>query len=732
MRDVRQSAKQCQTGVVMLSAARWRYIGLAVSLPGFASAQSPALLEHVRVHRPNLVAAARAELDACVATSCPSADRLALLTGFLELSEGDATAAATRLAASTPPKGLEPFHAWYLGEAQAWSRDADGAIKTLTKARKTAPKWLAPRIDRRLAELSLEVGQPARARALLDADPEVTKLPELLYTRALAREALKLTALAKADWKALAIRFPTHPHGVAAQQKLEAANAWNLTFDEQITRAEYLLGGGDARGCLAALEGLKAPVEKSKAKVPAKVAKLALLRGQALLSRGKEQDAAAQAALAIAADGPPGIAAPALMLSARRLMRLGDNTAARAAFHRVDDTYPEDPQAEEAGYLAAWMAMNAGELEVAVREFEAFETKHPTAKRLDEARWFRGFSFVRAKNYAAAREVLVSLVTDFPKSSLVPQALYWAARSAELGKTKGVDVNAEYRAVLSSWPGGFYGLLASERLQERGVDAALPFAVEPKSLVVKRPAALDLAAALAETGLYRDAAAEVSRALGQMPSADALTWGHALQALGDFNAAHTIAARKLWGPVYVQRAPEALALMYPRAFRTSVETWAQQHGIEPSLAWAIMRRESAFAPEVTSIADARGLMQLIPPTAKNIAQQLKLPPADAAELYSPEWNIRLGTWYLRALQDRLKHPTLVAGAYNGGPNAVAKWATERGDEPLDLWVEQVPYKETRGYVKQVTVDLFIYRQLYGYESTPLSLQIPPPGDGVNF
>jgi len=135
---------------------------------------------------------------------------------------------------------------------------------------------------------------------------------------------------------------------------------------------------------------------------------------------------------------------------------------------------------------------------------------------------------------------------------------------------------------------------------------------------------------------------------------------------------------------------------------------------------------------VTSSADARGLMQLIPPTARSIALELKLPPADDAELYSPEWNIRLGTWYLRALTTRLHHPTLVAAAYNGGPSSVARWAKERGELPLDQWVEEIPFKETRGYVKQVTTDLFIYRQLYGGEQQRLSLAIPVPGSGVDF
>ena len=86
--------------------------------------------------------------------------------------------------------------------------------------------------------------------------------------------------------------------------------------------------------------------------------------------------------------------------------------------------------------------------------------------------------------------------------------------------------------------------------------------------------------------------------------------------------------------------------MYPRAYRESVERWSKDHGLDPFMAWAIMRRESAFKPEVTSIADARGLLQLIPPTARSIASVLKINAPEPDELYSPETYIDLGTWYL--------------------------------------------------------------------------------------
>jgi soluble lytic murein transglycosylase len=129
-------------------------------------------------------------------------------------------------------------------------------------------------------------------------------------------------------------------------------------------------------------------------------------------------------------------------------------------------------------------------------------------------------------------------------------------------------------------------------------------------------------------------------------------------------------------------------------------------------------------------------MQLIPPTARAIAKETKIDPPSPDELYAPESNISLGTWYLSALLDRFGHPSLCAAAYNAGATPVAKWASTRGDLPLDEWVEEIPWKETRGYVKNVTANYFVYRTLYGgkdEEPMRLSLKVPvPKATGVSF
>ena len=105
------------------------------------------------------------------------------------------------------------------------------------------------------------------------------------------------------------------------------------------------------------------------------------------------------------------------------------------------------------------------------------------------------------------------------------------------------------------------------------------------------------------------------------------------------------------------------------------------------------------------------------------------------DLTALQRNIRYGAWYLSRLMERFGHPVLAAAAYNAGATAAVKWATERRTLPLDLFVETIPYKETRAYVKQVVSDLFLYHSFYGNgtDAPRLSLQVPEPAkDGVAF
>jgi len=723
-----------------------------------AAAQSPALLGEVRVHASNLAAKAQAELEACARPPdnsltkgpCPELARLSLLTGVLWLSEGDAARAAAQLASVRSPRGLEAFHGWYLGEAQSWSGARPAALKTLLKAKARAPATLSRRLELRIAELQLELGQAARARPVLEAAASETPTAEALLSRALARIATGAEAEARKDLRTIVLRFPTHPHAAEALRRLSSEGPVRFSFEEQVLRAQALVAQSAPTEALRQLDEAE-PTETGK-ELAAAQAKVALLRGQALLALGKEADAFTALELA-ASTGRPATAAEAMMTKARRLMRAQKHAEARALMLSLDARYPENGNAPEAAYLGSWLSLTDGRYEQAIADFEGFEARHADSKKRDEGRWFRAWALYRLGRFADARATLRALMEDFPRSSLVAQASYWSTRLAQLGSLRAdgsrggqdgglalasapIDLPREYRDVVRSFPGTLYGVLSAERLRELKQPAPRPFAIAPQRMTVAPPASLSLALELARTGLLRDAADEVNRVVGAVRTADeALVMGHALHTVGEFGPAHGLAARWLWGQVYTAKKPEALALMYPRAYQATVEANASQVGLDPFLAWAIMRRESGFRPEVVSSADARGLMQIIPPTARAIASELKATTPAPDDLYAPEINVRFGTWYLSALLDRMGHPALCAASYNAGPSAVSRWVAQRGLLPLDEWIEEIPFKETRGYVKQVLADYVVYQQLYGdAEAAPgVALSLPSPkASGVAF
>jgi soluble lytic murein transglycosylase len=128
-----------------------------------------------------------------------------------------------------------------------------------------------------------------------------------------------------------------------------------------------------------------------------------------------------------------------------------------------------------------------------------------------------------------------------------------------------------------------------------------------------------------------------------------------------------------------------------------------------------MREESQFNPEALSSAGARGLMQVMPSTGAQVAQQIKVRGFDGGKLYDADTGINIGTWYIGNLMKRFKgDPILAAAAYNAGPEAVASWIKKNGyHADRDLFVESIPYMETRGYVKKVLRNYAEYKRIYG-------------------
>ncbi len=162
-----------------------------------------------------------------------------------------------------------------------------------------------------------------------------------------------------------------------------------------------------------------------------------------------------------------------------------------------------------------------------------------------------------------------------------------------------------------------------------------------------------------------------------------------------------------------------LQLRFPLAYQEELDLAAKSTQIEPTFLYAIARQESAFAPEVRSPAGAMGLMQLMPATAKQTANKIGVK-YRYWDLIKPSNNIELGSSYLHQLLDQFKgNRILAAAAYNAGPNRVKQWISRQEKQiPYDVWIETIPFHETRGYVQNV----LSFSVIYGYrlgDSTPL-------------
>ncbi len=694
-----------------------------------AFAQSPTLLQAVKLHRPGAEELAASETEACRQARCPDLARLNLLLGYLQLSEGHAASARTTLRAAAPPAGLEAFHAYYLGQAHFYAGSPTEAAKVFTAAVGSAPASLVLRLQARTGEALIAAHRPAEALPFLEAATQKLGRPELYWARAAARAAAGDDKGRGEDLRRVAVSFPDHPYGQAALALLEAEEPRPLSFEQRLTRAAQLLDGS----AQAALDELAVIQKQKLARTRVMQARAALIGTRAHFSLG--DPVLGERQLKLAAKGPPEIAAEATYAKARHLLRIHDNAAARTVMAQIDRRWPNTNAAREAGFYAAWLDFQGGNLQRAVQSFAAYEKKYPRGRRRDDSMWFRALSQLLLGQHLPARTTLQELAQQFPSSLLVPQALYWSARAQQLSGP-GQDSTGEYQRLLAAFPASFYGVLASQRLRELGLPPVVAFPSPPSLPAPKVPAALDLSVALLRAGLHMDATLEIGTQTSRVRgTAAALEYGQALSSLGEFGAAFGIATRSLWGKAYTEKNGEALALMYPRPFSSVVTPESEAAGIDPYLTWAIMRRESTFRPELISSADARGLMQIIPPTANGIAAQREEPAPEPDALFSPALNVRYGAWYLGRLMERFGHPALAAAAYNAGPPASARWAQEHGQHPLDLLVELVSYRETRAYIKQVVADLLVYRALYetGGVLPPLSLEVPTPSaDGVKF
>lgn len=283
---------------------------------------------------------------------------------------------------------------------------------------------------------------------------------------------------------------------------------------------------------------------------------------------------------------------------------------------------------------------------------------------------------------------------------------YWAARAQEVLKQAlpgFAEPEAIYREVAKNR--SFYGFLSADKLKQDYalVDESTPIEDTFRQQVTQLPA-VQRAYELWLTGNITEARAELLHASRRMDDKQLATAGQLARDWGWYSTGiQTMINGNLWNELTVR---------FPLAYREEITRIAQDTQLEPTLIYAIARQESAFDATARSPVGAMGLMQIMPQTAAYTAKKSGIRHANPQDLLKVEHNMRLGGHYLNYLLQTFKgNRILAAAAYNAGPSRVNRWLSEQGKEkPVDVWIETIPYKETRQYVQNV----LCFSVIYGY------------------
>lgn len=213
-------------------------------------------------------------------------------------------------------------------------------------------------------------------------------------------------------------------------------------------------------------------------------------------------------------------------------------------------------------------------------------------------------------------------------------------------------------------------------------------------------------------------------------------WWHAISELDahQMTVAAKLAEQWQWPSLAIFTVAKAnywddMALRFPLIYNELIQDNADKQKLDPSLIFALIRQESAFDEFAGSSAGAMGLMQLMPKTAKQIAAELNENWSNNYNLVIPGTNIRYGSFYFKKVLNELNdHFVLATAAYNAGPYRVKQWLPKTKSLPADIWIETIPYKETRGYIASVIMYAMIYQhQLHrnSFKISDLLLEIKP-------
>jgi len=695
------------------------------STPSTPSAAATKQLEQLtRALKQKNSAAPYAKLSALALQKSPGVVgyRAALALGYYDYGKAHYAQSAKWLKIAQSDALLRDYALYWSAQSNlALNHNAD-ALAQLQEFRKDYPdSVITDQALQSLGVAALAANQPAEILAALDNYPQTGQKPALLFLRAEAREQSAQPLLAAADYQAIYLRFPLSDQAREAGEKLSFLRSSHgdklaaIPIEQQIEHAATIFTAhqwGDARNEYSRLLPQLSGGDRERAQLRILECGVALGGGIAEIS-----------ALSIA---DPDVDAERYYTIANYYRDRPSESQMIAAVESAVRRSPASRWSESALFLAGnyyWVQLDRDR---AAAYYKQLSDNFPSAADALPAQWRLTWAAILKRQPEAAAD-LADHLRRFPGSQFSPDALYWLGRLSEEAGNSAL-ARTYYAKLLERFPQNYFATTAVKRLRALGAGPAAD--ADILATIPPVPPALPLGDTIPATAANRQMRADALRSISFDASAE-LELRAAFAATGEprllleaaqeaVNAGHIGAAivtvRQIypqleWRP-FAQVPREVWLTAYAMPFESSIVARSTTAGVDPMLTAGLIRQESAYDPEAHSHANAFGLMQLLPKTARRFAKQAKVR-YSTPMLFEPDYNIHIGTIYFAGLQRNFGSVESALAAYNAGEDRVAFWTTGQSYREPAEFVDSIPFTETREYVEIVTRNADIYRKLYG-------------------
>ncbi len=665
--------------------------------------------------------------------------------GYREYEAGEYSRAATDLGRATSTRfSLSELASIYQAEAAQAAQDPGHVVEALQDfSAKYARSVFEQHALALLADALLELKQPERAIAALTADPKTEQRPALALLLARAYwQAQQLLEAAKA-FDHLYYSFPVASEsdvaGAALKQlRPQLGESFPVPTEQTESHRVELLAS--ASRYAEALKGYDALLEAHSASPL--VGKWKVDRARCLVRLKRFHDAVT--ALSAGTVAPPDVDAERLETLVDAYARLDDPGSMLIVLDQLRNVYPQSPAYRSGLLRAGTFFIGRGDWATAARYYQQLADAAPTTDLGREAHWRVAWSYYVEPDDDKASQALADHLKRYPDSPHAPAALYWLGRLAEKQGTLS-EARSLFELLEKRFVDGYYPFQASARIKILGAKSA-PRTPNVKGSSVRGPVGVDLTelsqslsprpaheraelcaparpgpilsplrtlTALSLTDIAErylkavvtddPSSTEALLALARLET-DQEQYGEAL-----FNAKRLVP--NYFDYEFSELPRDTWQWLYPRGFWSLVQRQARVNHLDPYLVMALIRQESAFNPKATSVANARGLMQMLPKTATSGVSRRRRRRV-AQRLYDPSYNISVACRYLRevllAFNGNVEE---TLAAYNAGDFRVKDWLKERTFREPAEFVESIPFRETRLYVESVLRDEVVYRKL---------------------